>query len=84
LRSLFENRQTPYTIMAKKVKTNLRELGDADLKALLQEEQTRVKQHAFNHVITPLENPMQIRASRREVARIMTELNKRKATAQAQ
>ena len=69
--------------MAKNVKTNLREMSDADLQQHLTDAQTLVKQHSFNHVITPLENPMQIRNERRHVARIMTELNKRKATAQA-
>jgi len=81
LHSLFENRLKSFTIMAKNVKTNLRDLSDEDLKARLQEEQNRVKQHSFNHVITPLENPMLIRASRREVARILTEQNNRKAAA---
>lgn len=70
--------------MAKNVKINLSDLSDADLKQKLQDSQTLVKQHAFNHVITPLDNPMQIRNERREVARLLTEINKRKATAQAQ
>ena len=72
-----------FTNMAKNVKNTLRELSDEDLKARLQEEQNRVKQHAVNHVITPLENPMLIRASRREVVRILTEQNRRKASATA-
>ena len=65
--------------MAKNVKINLQELSDGDLKERLTDQQNRVKQHSFNHVITPLENPMLIRAARREVARLLTETNKRKA-----
>lgn len=65
--------------MAKNVKINLSDLSNDDLNQRLQDEQVRVKQHSFNHVITPLENPMQIRAARREVARLLTEVNKRKA-----
>lgn len=69
--------------MAKNVKINLSDLSDEDLQQRLNDSQTLVKQHAFNHVITPLENPMQIRTERRAVARIMTEINKRKAAATA-
>lgn len=66
--------------MAKNVKINLSDLSDEDLQQRLNDSQALVKQHAFNHVITPLENPMQIRNERRAVARIMTEINKRKRT----
>jgi large subunit ribosomal protein L29 len=69
--------------MAKNLKINLADLSDEDLQQKLKDSQGLVKQHAFNHVITPLDNPMQIRNERREVARILTEINKRKATAQA-
>lgn len=69
--------------MAKNVKIKLSDLSNDDLQERLDSSQRLVKQHSFNHVITPLENPMQIRAERREVARILTEVNKRKATSQA-
>jgi len=65
--------------MAKNVKINHSDLSNEDLNQRLNDAQLRVKQHSFNHVITPLENPMQIRAERREVARLLTEVNKRKA-----
>jgi large subunit ribosomal protein L29 len=65
--------------MAKTVKINLADLSSEDLMEKLKTSQGLVKQHAFNHVITPLDNPMQIRNERREVARLLTEVNKRKA-----
>ena len=69
--------------MAKNVKINLRDMSDEDLMQKFKDSQDLVKQHAFNHVITPLDNPMKIRQERREVARILTEINHRKRTAQA-
>ena len=33
-----------------------------------------------NHTITPMENPMQIRAARKTIARMMTEIRKRELT----
>jgi large subunit ribosomal protein L29 len=37
----------------------------------------RLKKLQFTHVITPLENPMSIRALRKDIARLKTELKKR-------
>ena len=34
----------------------------------------------MNHTVTPLENTMQIRAKRKDIARMMTELRKRELT----
>ena len=49
-----------------------------DLKSRIQEDELRLKKLEFAHVITPLENPMSIRGLRKEVARLKTELQKRK------
>ncbi len=59
--------------MAKKVKLNLHELSDADLKAKLAEEKTRLQRMHFNHTVTPLENPMTMRYLRRDIARMTHE-----------
>lgn len=40
-------------------------------------EKDRMQKLKFAHAITPLENPIRIKASRREIARLMTELNAR-------
>ncbi len=40
-------------------------------------EQDRIQKLKFAHAISPLTNPARIKASRREIARLMTELNAR-------
>lgn len=40
-------------------------------------EQDRIQKLKFAHAISPLENPARIKVSRREIARLMTELNAR-------
>jgi large subunit ribosomal protein L29 len=64
----------------KKVEFNksLKEINENDLKARIQEDEMRLKKLEFAHVISPLENPMTIRALRKDVARLKTELQKRK------
>jgi large subunit ribosomal protein L29 len=56
---------------------SLKEMSEADLKARVQEDELRLKKLEFAHAISPLENPMNIRALRRDVARLKTELQKR-------
>jgi large subunit ribosomal protein L29 len=56
---------------------SIKEVDVNDLKARLQEEELRLKKLEFGHAITPLENPMSIRAVRRDLARLKTELTKR-------
>jgi large subunit ribosomal protein L29 len=65
--------------MSKKIDFNisLHELSIEDLKARINEDEVRLKKLEFAHAITPLENPMSIRALRRDIARMKSELNKR-------
>ncbi len=69
--------------MSKKIDfvRSLKDLTEVDLKARIQEDELRLKKLEFAHVISPLENPMSIRSLRKDVARLKTELNKRKASA---
>ncbi|TAD93960.1 MAG: 50S ribosomal protein L29 [Bacteroidetes bacterium] len=69
--------------MSKKVDFNksLAEIGNDDLKARISEDEVRIKKLGFAHAITPLENPMSIRALRKDLARMKTELKKRELTA---
>ncbi|MDQ6813341.1 MAG: 50S ribosomal protein L29 [Bacteroidota bacterium] len=55
----------------------LKDLNESDLKARIQEDELRLKKLEFAHAISPLENPMSIRALRRDVARLKTELKNR-------
>jgi large subunit ribosomal protein L29 len=56
---------------------SLTNLSDSDIKAKISEDELRLKKLQFAHVITPLENPMSIRALRKDIARLKTELKKR-------
>jgi large subunit ribosomal protein L29 len=56
---------------------SLRDLNENDLKAKIQEDELRLKKLEFAHTISPLENPMSIRAVRKDLARLKTELSKR-------
>ena len=69
--------------MSKKVDfvRSLKDLTEIDLKARIQEDELRLKKLEFAHVISPLENPMSIRSLRKDVARLKTELTKRKTKA---
>ena len=58
---------------------SLKDLNETDLKARIQEDELRLKKLEFAHAISPLENPMSIRALRKDVARLKTTLAQRKA-----
>lgn len=49
-----------------------------DLKQAIADAKSQLKKMKFNHSVTPLENPMQLRELRRNVARLLTEETKRK------
>ena len=65
--------------MSKKVEfqNSLKDLNAADLKARIQEDELRLKKLEFAHAISPLENPMSIRALRKDVARLKTALTQK-------
>ncbi len=65
----------------KEFATSLKDMSLEDLKARIQEDELRLKKLEFAHAITPLENPMSIRALRRDLSRLKTELTKKLATA---
>ena len=59
--------------------SSLKDLNEADLKARIQEDELRLKKLEFAHAISPLENPMSIRALRKDVARLKTALAQKTA-----
>ena len=69
--------------MSKKIdfQNSLKGLNEMDLKARIQEDELRLKKLEFAHAISPLENPMSIRSLRQDIARLKTELNKKKEKA---
>ncbi len=65
--------------MSKKIDflKSLREMNEADLKGKIQEDELRLKKLHFSHTVSPLENPMNIRAVRKDLARLKTELKQK-------
>ncbi len=53
------------------------ELADKDLREKLENAQAALQQMKLNHSVTPLENPSQIKATRRDIARMKTVLRQR-------
>lgn len=52
----------------------LKDLNEADLRSRIEEDGLRLKKLEFAHAISPLENPMNIRSLRRDIARLKTAL----------
>lgn len=57
---------------------SLTEMSEQDLTARIAEDELRLKKLKFAHAVSPLENPMNIRDVRKDIARTKTELNKKK------
>ena len=55
----------------------LKELADKDLREKLEQAVAALHNTKLSHHVTPLENPSQIKAARRDVARMKTELRQR-------
>ena len=58
-------------------KESLRELSVADLNERLEQSREQLVKMNLNHAASPLENPNLIRATRKNIARILTELRRR-------
>ncbi len=57
--------------------SEIKELSIAELQEKLGETKKSYSDLKMAHAVSPLENPIQLRAARRTVARIATELTKR-------
>lgn len=55
----------------------VREMTTQELKDKLQEEKLAYSKAKMAHAISPIENPMSIRAMRKDIARMSTELRNR-------
>ena len=60
------------------MKTNeIKELETKELAERIEAEVAEYEQMKFNHTVSPLENPSLIKAARRDIARMKTELRQR-------
>ena len=55
----------------------IKQLADKDLREKLEQTEAALNNMKLNHQVTPLENPMQIKVVRRDVARMKTVLRQR-------
>jgi large subunit ribosomal protein L29 len=55
----------------------IKQLSDADLKSRIGALEEKLMKMKISHSVTPIENPLQIRALRRTIARMLTEMSKR-------
>ena len=58
--------------------TTLTEMPINELNDLLLSEKERLAKLKMSHAVSPLENPLSIKYSRKKIARIMTELSSKK------
>ena len=58
-------------------KSEIQALSVEQLQQNIAVEKDRINKLKFAHAITPIENPMRIRQSRRLIAQLLTELNAR-------
>jgi large subunit ribosomal protein L29 len=56
---------------------SLKEMNETELTARITEDELRLKKLSFAHAVTPIENPMNLRALRKDIARLKTELKKK-------
>lgn len=57
--------------------SEIRELTTKELQERIEAEKLMLTKLKINHAISPLDNPMKIRHTRRDIARMLTELKKR-------
>ena len=58
-------------------KEEIKELGTADLRERLAQMEKEYLQLKVNHAVSPIDNPAKIKADRRMIARVKTELRMR-------
>jgi len=67
--------------MASNKTLELRDVSDADLQDQLNESSTSYDKMKFDHTVNGIENPLQLRSVRRDIARIKTEIRRRELEA---
>ena len=58
--------------------SEVREFTTKELEERIETEKNTLVRMRLNHAVSPLDNPMKLKFARKDIARMMTELNKRK------
>ncbi len=64
-------------------KNSVKDMSEVDLTSKIQEDELRLKKLKFAHSVSPLENPMNIRDVRKDLARLKTQLRAIKQAAKS-
>ena len=56
--------------------SEIKDLTTEEIREKIETEKAALTKMKMNHAVSPLENPMLIRTTRRNIARLMTELRK--------
>jgi large subunit ribosomal protein L29 len=62
---------------------DIAQLSVSDIREKIQEEASALTKLKLNHAVSPAENPLRIRSTRRTIARLRTELRKRETAEQS-
>ena len=57
--------------------SEIKDLTTEEIREKIETEKAALTKMKMNHAVSPLENPMLIRTTRRNIARLMTELRQR-------
>lgn len=60
--------------------SEIKELTTSEIQERLDAEKEQLTRMKLNHSISPLDNPLQLRATRKTIARLATELRQRELT----
>jgi len=60
-----------------KNKESIKDMSTADLQEKLEQNREQLVKMRLNNAVSPLENPIQIRNTRKNIARYLTELRRR-------
>ena len=77
-------RQSVTWLLIKKTKMATKEIKgmtDQEIMERIQAEKADLNKLTLNHTISPVENPAKIRVARRNIAKMLTEVNNRKKAA---
>ncbi len=58
--------------------SDIKQMTTKELEEMVKENQALLMKQKINHAVSPIENPMQIRKIRRDIARFNTEITRRK------
>ena len=62
--------------------SEIKEFSIKELEERIEVEKNTLVRMRLNHAVSPLDNPMKLKFVRKDIARMMTELNKRQSSPQ--